>query len=137
MAAGHASCARFCSDVWTDNVIASSQDASHAVRNYEDLKRTHNNTEADCQAAGISFIPIVLEAVGGGLGPAATKTLRELAKMKASASGESQSNTLSQLLMSLGIILHRENAKAILRRRAGFEDATSLLTAASDAQATS
>eukprot|EP00973_Karenia_brevis_P048975 6792337-Karenia_brevis.AAC.1 len=64
----------------TDNVSASTQEASHAVCNYEDFKRSHNNTEADCQAAGITFIPFVIEAVGGGLGPAASNMLRELAK---------------------------------------------------------
>eukprot|EP00973_Karenia_brevis_P017401 2386002-Karenia_brevis.AAC.1 len=76
-----------------DNVSSSLQDAGQAARNYEDFKRSHNNTEADCQAAGISFIPIVIEAVGGGLGPAAFHMFRELAKIKSTASGESRSTT--------------------------------------------
>ena len=41
---------------------------------------------------------------------------KELAKQKSSVTGESHSITISHLLQSLSLILHKENARAILRR---------------------
>ena len=40
----------------------------------------------------------------------------ELAKQKAIVSGEKVSVVVSELLQSLSLILHRENARAVLRR---------------------
>ena len=59
---------------------------------------------------------MICEADGGGWGPAAHKVWSELAKHKALASGEQDSTIVSRLLQSLGLILHKENARAILRR---------------------
>ena len=100
----------------SDLVSKSAEDGTVAVIAYEDLKRSHLNTEAICQEEGISFIPIICEADGGGWGPAAHKVWSELAKHKSVRTGEQHSTTANQLLQSLGLILHRENARAILRR---------------------
>eukprot|EP00973_Karenia_brevis_P008728 1180392-Karenia_brevis.AAC.1 len=48
-----------------DNVASSARDPLTAVRAYEDFKRTHNHTQSDCETAGITFIPMVVEAAGG------------------------------------------------------------------------
>ena len=69
-----------------------------------------------CLEEGIKFIPIICEADGGGWGPAALKVWGELAKTKEIISGEQNSIIINRLLQSLGLILHRENARAILRR---------------------
>eukprot|EP00973_Karenia_brevis_P088710 12302181-Karenia_brevis.AAC.1 len=66
--------------------------------------------------AGISFIPMVVEADSGSLGPSAAKVFSELAKSKACVTGEPRNAVLTHLHQSLGITLHRENARAILRR---------------------
>eukprot|EP00973_Karenia_brevis_P086011 11928952-Karenia_brevis.AAC.1 len=97
---------------------------------YEDYKRSHNNTEVDCQSAGISFIPVVVEADSGCWGPSAAKVFSELAKVKACTTGELRNSTLSHLYQSLGITLHRENARAILRRSGNFSNPLPLLSAA-------
>jgi len=47
---------------------------------YQDFKCSHNSTQADCQAQGISFIPMVVEAVGGGWGKMARCVWSELAR---------------------------------------------------------
>ena len=98
---------------------------------YEDFKRNHMGTEAACQEEGITFLPVICEADGGGWGPTAHKVWSELAKHKALASGEQDSTIVSQLLQSLGLILHRENARSILRRapRSFGLDCRELLTA--------
>ena len=49
----------------------------------------------------------------------AHKVWSELAKTKALLTGESHSTVANRLLQSLGLILHRENARAILRRFPG------------------
>ena len=44
----------------------------------------------------------------------------ELAKHKALASGEQSSTIVSRLLQSLGLIVHKENARSILRRTPNY-----------------
>ena len=100
----------------SDMVQKSVTDGTSAVKAYEEFKRTHMQTEAICQDEGITFIPIICEAVGGGWGPAANKVWSVLAKNKSTLTGETVSITITRLLQSLGLILHRENARAILRR---------------------
>ena len=59
-----------------------------------------------------------MEAVGGGWGPSARGVWSELAKSSALASGELVSDTFcaEALLQRMSVILHRENARAALRR---------------------
>ena len=92
------------------------EDGSTVTTDYEHFKRTHLDTESTCRDEGITFIPIICEADGGGWGPAAQTVWSELAKHKAIASGKQISIIVCRLLQSLGLILHRENARAILRR---------------------
>ena len=116
-----------------DALVASVHDSRSAPTAYEDFKREHNTTESDCQTQGIKFVPVVAEAVGGSWGPAADKVFAQLAKFKTSMSGERSSQVLSSLYQNLGIILHRENARAVLRRSSAFDSNTSLHTLASAA----
>ena len=99
------------------NIVSrSAEDGNVATLLYEDYKRSHLDTETKCREEGINFIPIVCEADGGGWGPAAHKVWSELAKRKAIVAGERDSIVVSRLLQSLGLILHRENARSVLRR---------------------
>ena len=97
-------------------VNISADDGSAATKSYEDYKCSYLDTKAECEAEGITFIPIICEADGGGWGPAALSVWSELAKRKSILTGEKTSTIATQLLQSLGLILHRENARAILRR---------------------
>ena len=99
-----------------DLVNKSVLDGSASTVAYERLKRQYRDTEETCRAEGITFIPIICEADGGGWGPAANKVWSELAKTKAMLTGEQSSTIANLLLQRLGLILHRENARAILRR---------------------
>ena len=99
------------------NILArSSVDGSAAPTEYENFKRTHLETESKCREEGLTFIPMICEADGGGWGPAAHKVWSVLAKEKALIAGEKDSTIVSRLLQSLGLILHRENVRSILRR---------------------
>jgi len=112
------------------DVPASIRDASSAVTAYEDFKRSHLDTDALCVAEGFTFCPMVVEAVGGAWGPAATKVFNELAKTKSITTGEPIDSLLMQLYQNLGIILHRENARAIVKRMATHSRAPSSILAA-------
>ena len=80
----------------------------------QNYKRTYLDTEIAYRKEGITFIPLVSEADGGGWGPAGQAVWKELAKQKSIVSGEPDSITAGHLLQTLGIILNRENARVIL-----------------------
>ena len=68
-------------------VARSARDANAATQAYEDFKREHLNTQLLCQQEGITFIPLIAEAGGGGWGPEAHKVFNELAKLTSSMTG--------------------------------------------------
>jgi len=73
---------------------------------------------------------MVVEAVGGAWGPASVKVFNELAKSKSILTGESVEFLHNQLLQSLGVILHRENARAVVKRRGAHTSVSSTVLAA-------
>jgi len=66
----------------------------------------------------MTFTPMIMEAVGGGWGKIARGVWSELAKSSALATGELETtNTCAvMLLQRLSMTLHRENARACLKR---------------------
>ena len=97
--------------------------AANAVDAYEAHKRAHMQTERQCEAEGLQFLPLVAEACSGGWGPTATATWRTLGGLIAARSGDSPSAETDRLLQCLAIALQRENARAVLRRLAPGPDA--------------
>jgi len=98
-------------------------DPSQPVTAYEAHKRAHLGTAAQCHQQGLSFVPMVVEAHGGGWGPAAKGVWRFLARAKAAQTGQDESATAQELAQRIGITLHRESARAILRRVPPTSDA--------------
>ena len=62
---------------------------------------------------------MIMEACGGSWGPEAHKVWTEIAKTTAQATGELESTIIARFFQNTGFILHRENARAIVRRSAG------------------
>eukprot|EP00973_Karenia_brevis_P090811 12404389-Karenia_brevis.AAC.1 len=58
------------------------------LTNYEDYKCSFMNTKAQCELEGVSFIPMVMDACGGGWGKQARKVWTKLAKNLALDAGE-------------------------------------------------
>ena len=127
-----------------DVVAQSAQSADAAVSHYEDFKRNHLDTARTCADEGLGFSPIVMEAHGGSWGPVAGKVFAELAQTKSLLTGEPQDHLLGQLYQNLSVILHRENARSILKRSRTFthnldhilSSATTLQAEAADAAST-
>lgn len=91
-------------------------DGKHAVLEYEARKCAHQNTWDTCRGEGLQFLPLVAEACGGGWGPTAMKTLKELASAVAVRSNEPAAVEHQRLMQTLSITLQKENARAVLRR---------------------
>ena len=104
-----------------DVLMSSVMDSQAVLTMYEDFKESFKSTSTQCQQSGLSFIPMIMEASGGGWGKQARRVWTELAKKHSLAMGElmSDTNSATQTLQRLSIILHRENARAILRRQGG------------------
>ena len=118
------------------SISASIQDAGSPISAYEDLKKAYLDTERTCVSEGMDFTPMVAAAVGGAWGVAASKIYSQLAKEKSLVTGEREEILLLQLYQSLGIILHRENARSVVKRlRTISGDSQSLLGAAVSLQA--
>ena len=83
---------------------------------YEHAKNSFLDTAAHCADEGISFVPMVVEAHSGAWGPAAAKVWLKLGKAIALVSGESTAVEALRARQNLGLTLHRETARSILRR---------------------
>ena len=97
------------------------QGSDNVCTRYEDIKCEHEDTHSQCLAQGITFIPMVMEAVGGGWGKQARSVWSELAKTSALATGELETSTSCAVMLQqrLQMTLHRENARACLQRFGG------------------
>ena len=91
-------------------------DGSTCLSSYENTKRTFLDTAAHCASEGMVFVPMVVEAHSGAWGPAATRVWLRLGKAISLVSGESAAVEALRALQNLGLTLHRETARAILRR---------------------
>ena len=95
---------------------------SSVIVAYEEKKRDFrpegepDTTEALCLQQGFGFIPMVLEAHGGGMGKEFRKVVDAIAEQTAAVTG-SRSDFCSLIIAQrISVALQRENARAILRR---------------------
>ena len=70
---------------------ASSPDA--VTRSYEDSKCSYRDTRAECQAQGITFIPMIVDGAGGGWGDDAERVWATLARAIAKNNNNSSNNS--------------------------------------------
>jgi len=103
----------------TDVIDQSTRDGSAAATAYEAYKRSFLDTAVQCQEEGMIFIPMVMEAHGGSWGSDARRAWAQVAKAAAQLTGDSPAVVAERHLQRLSVILHRENARAIVRRSAG------------------
>jgi len=101
-----------------ESLADSLRDPDAPMLHYEDFKCGFKDTRTLCQSQGITFIPMIMEATGGGWGRMARGVWSELAKSSALATGELESHSTCAIMLRqrLSMTLHRENARACLRR---------------------
>jgi hypothetical protein len=91
---------------------------------YEAFKRSHGDTEAACKAQGFTFTPLVFEASGGSWSSLARRTLDWVARQGAAARLEDPDRASLRMAQRISVTLHRENARAVLKRAAWRESPT-------------
>ena len=104
-----------------DVLLSSVTDRQAVLTNYEDFKENFKSTSTQCQQSGLSFIPMIMEASGGGWGKQARRVWFELAKKTffGNRRAHFRQGQCRPHASEASIIFHRENARAILRRSAG------------------
>ena len=94
-----------------------------AISAYEDEKRRFQPagaelpTEEACRRVGFLFIPMVMEAHGGGWGAGARAVIGSWARCVAATRCIEPAVVAPDIAQRISVALHRENARAILKRR--------------------
>jgi cytochrome c5 len=91
------------------------REALHAAVSYSETKRAYLNTVTQCQAQGVTFLPMVCET-SGAWAPEASAVLKQLARQAASRDARPASEHYRALLQRLAVKVRTANAKAHLRR---------------------
>ena len=91
-------------------------DGSSCLTQYENFRNTYLDTAKQCREEGIDFVLMVMEAHSGAWGRSASKVLLKRGKCISLVSGELSSTEAFRIKQRLRLILHRETARAILRR---------------------
>ena len=94
-------------------------DPTAVCAQYDDFKRGYLDTETQCAARNLDFLPFIVEAHSGGVGKTARRICSHIAKIGSARESEDISETTSTLFRRITISLHRENARAVLRRLPG------------------
>ena len=98
-------------------------DPEAVIREYEDSKRSFQPPGADlptgeaCVLAGFDFVPMVMEAHGGGWGAGAREVIGAVARCVAAARNIAPAAASLDIAQHISVALHRENARAVLKRR--------------------
>ena len=97
---------------------ASADEPGFVFHRYEQMKRSYKDTAQICQAAGFKFTPFVFEAHGGGWSVASRKVVDWISRQAAAIQQEDPATVSFKIAQRISCTLHRENARAILRRQA-------------------
>ena len=87
-----------------------------ALSAYEKKKREFLDTASLCDAAGFTFEPMIFEAHSGAWSTAARAVFDWMAHQAAVTLRESAHVSCLRLAQRISVTLHRENARAVLRR---------------------
>ena len=86
-----------------------------AATEYCNTKRSHENTQAECEAAGVCFLPMMAETTGArALEP--LDVWKQLAKATAVRQGRPVATLFTEMMQSLSVTIRSANARAFLRR---------------------
>ncbi len=95
---------------------ATARDPGKIFHEAERQKANHLGTAAACEGQGIVFKPLVLEALSGAFSPALREAVQWLAKQVAAANHAPTDQVSLLIAQRLSLSLHRESARAVLRR---------------------
>ena len=99
-----------------DKVQQVVEGSTDILAEYADFKRSFKDTESKCQQQGIQFIPLIVEAHGGGWGGPLRQAMGYLAAQQKAAGEWCREGTATRMAQRISTTLQRENARAIFRR---------------------
>ena len=94
----------------SDLLFQSALDTAGILPMYEEHKRTYLGTQAQCNAQGLQFLPMVIEAHSGSWGQTAKKVGKMLVEAASHCRGITKSAAAVELAQRISTTLHRENA---------------------------
>lgn len=112
----------------SDTLRAAAVAPESVIGEYETFKRQYigtgdlEPTETLCLRRGFAFVPMVIEAHSGGWSKKARQVLDTIARHAASAQRRSHDEVSLDIAQRLSCSLHRETARAVLRRLAARDD---------------
>ena len=107
-----------------DTLRKAAEDPAGVIEDYESFKISYvapgetESTNALCRRQGLSFVPMVMEAHSGGWSKTARRVLDTIARHTATTHRRSPEEASLDFAQRLSCSLHRENARAVLRRLA-------------------
>jgi hypothetical protein len=101
-------------------VARAAKTALAAASEYCDTKRNFDNTQVQCNAAGVTFLPMVAETTGAWA-PESLLVWKQLATAAAVRQGREAAIVQREMLQSLAVTIRGANARAYLRRSASCE----------------
>ena len=101
----------------SDALRASAMDGSSHAKAYAQRKKSFLDTSRQCAEQGLTFVPMVLEAHGGGWGAEARRVLSTLAHKTAAITGEMPSVVSERHAQQLSVLLQKKNSRAVLCRQ--------------------
>ena len=97
------------------SLLEASHRAGATAKWYEDHKCVYLDTQRQCEAQGIKFVPVVAER-SSGWGPSALAVFRKIAKIAAARDGTPTGKFMSEYLEGLSVAIRRAAARAVLKR---------------------
>ena len=82
----------------------------------ETRKNSFQNTASQVAALGATFRPLVLEACGGGWSPALREVIAWVSIESRALVGDTPRDGSLRIAQRISCTLHRENARAVVRR---------------------
>ena len=112
-----------------DRVESSTRGPAELLGEYAEFKCSFKETERKCRDQGIRFVPLVIEAHGGGWGENLHQACHFIAGQQKAAGDWCREGTGQRLAQRISTALQRANAQAVLRRRPTASiDVESMLT---------
>ena len=96
-----------------EHVVSGSADI---LASYADFKNGYKDTRLKCDEQGIHFLPLVIEAHGGGWGASLCQVVSFLASQQKAAGDWCRETPAVRMAQRISTTLQRANARAILRR---------------------
>ena len=96
-----------------DHVAAGTADI---LAEYTSFKETYKDTLAKCEEQNIGFLPLVIEAHGGGRAQHLRQTVAFLAAQQKTSGDWCREGPSTRVVQRISTALQRANARAILRR---------------------